>query len=103
MSKAKSFQHGALPCLGIIAFLAFGVSQIYAGFIGINHPLGSGWAWGVLACLIIRLPIPLVIGSYFGARDVWYWHWLGALAFAAPGLVFQFLALTGSMLSKKQD
>jgi len=74
---------------GVIAFLLIGIIQIYAGYLGIEYHLGSGWAIGVvLATLFLRLPIFLTIGTFFGALDVWGWPWYGAAAFAMPGLLF---------------
>ena len=42
---------------------------------------------------------PLTIGTFFGALDVWGWPWYGALAFAAPGLLFIGPALVTSAIS----
>ena len=50
---------------GVIAFLLIGIIQIYAGYLGIEYHLGSGWAIGVvLATLFLRLPIFLTIGTF---------------------------------------
>jgi Na+-transporting NADH:ubiquinone oxidoreductase subunit NqrB len=87
-------------CLFMIAFLAYGLVQIYAGYIGIDYHWGSGWAIGALvACLIFRFSLPITIGSFFAARDVWDWHWSLALLFAAPGLAFMALMIPGAIAS----
>ena len=72
-----------------LIFLAVGAVQIYGGFVGIEYHFGAGWAWGAIAVgFVFRLMLPLTIGTFFGALDVWGWPWYGALAIAAPGLLF---------------
>tara|TARA_B100001964_G_C14026647_1_gene506342 strand:+ start:232 stop:531 length:300 start_codon:yes stop_codon:yes gene_type:complete len=84
----------ALGVLGGILFLIIGAIQIYAGFIGIEYHLGEVWAWGAIAlAFVVRIILPLTIGTFFAAMDVWGWPWYGALAFAAPGLLFVLPAL----------
>jgi len=84
----------------MIVILVYGLVQIWAGFIGIDHHLGSGWAWAAIAVFFIfQFTLPVTIGSFFGAMDVWGWHWAGALAFAAPGLAFMLLMIPGSLAS----
>ncbi len=38
--------------------------------------------------LVFRFTLPITIGAFFGAMDVWSWHWGLAALFAAPGLAF---------------
>lgn len=77
--------------LGVIAFClftAFSITQIYAGFLGIEYHWGKGWAIGaIIAAFVLRIFFPITIGAFFGARDVWEWDWPYALAFAIPGLL----------------
>ena len=81
--------NAVLGIAGFLAFLAFGISQLVAGFVGIEHGIGAGWAWGALiAALMFRFTLPITIGSFFGAMNVWGWHWALAALFAAPGLAF---------------
>ena len=90
----------AFGVLGGILFLIVGIVQIYVGFIGIEYPLGSGFAFGALFIgFFFRIMFPLTIGTFFGALDVWGWPWYGALAFAAPGLLFIVPALVTSAIS----
>ena len=42
--------------------------------------------------------LPLTIGTFFGALDVWGWPWYGALLFAAPGLLFTLPGAVGLAL-----
>lgn len=105
MTTPKIENLGALlGCLGAILFICYGLAQIVAGFAGIQHHLGTGWAIGIIvASLILRFSLPITIGAFFGALNVWHWHWLGAALFAAPGLLFLALLLPGafSYLSEK--
>jgi hypothetical protein len=87
-------------CAFMIVIMGYGLAQIWAGFIGIDHHLGSGWAWAAVAgSFILRFTLPITVGSFFGAMDVWGWHWAGALAFAAPGLAFMLLMIPGALAS----
>ena len=73
----------------IIGFLVLGIIQLYAGAVGITYYWGAGWAGVVIfLCLMFRVSLPLTIGSFYCALNVWGWHWLYSLLFAAPGLVF---------------
>ena len=82
--------------LGVVIFLIVGLVQIYAGYLGIEYHLGSGWAIGaVIASLFFQFPIILTVGTFFGALDVWGWPWYGALVFAMPGLLFALPGVVG--------
>ena len=90
----------AFGVLGGILFLVVGIVQIYVGFIGIEYHLGSGFAFGALFIgFFFRIMFPLTIGTFFGALDVWGWPWYGALALAAPGLLFIVPALVTGAIS----
>jgi hypothetical protein len=83
----------------MIAFLLFGIMQIVAGFIGIEYHWGAGWAWGlIIVSMLTRATILITIAAFFGAKDVWEWHWFMALIFAAPGIVFMVAAYVPSIL-----
>ena len=91
---------GKMGCAFIIGMLIYGIAQISAGYIGIDHHLGSSWAIGaVIAALLFRFSLPITIGSFFGAMNVWGWPWYGALIFAAPGLAFMALMIPGALTS----
>lgn len=76
---------------GFVAFfavLAYSGAQLFAGFVGIEDGLGMLWAWvALVAALIFRFTLPITVGSFFGAMNVWGWHWAAAALFAAPGLL----------------
>ena len=90
----------AFGVLGGILFLIVGIIQIFVGYIGIEHHLGGGFAIGALVLgFVFRIMFPLTIGTFFGALDVWGWPWYGALALAAPGLLFIVPALVTAAIS----
>jgi len=90
----------AFGALGGILFLLVGIVQIFVGYIGIEHHLGGGFAIGALVLgFVFRIMFPLTIGTFFGALDVWGWPWYGALALAAPGLLFIVPALVTAAIS----
>ena len=89
--------------LGIIAFILFmavSIVQIYAGFIGIEYHLGVIWAYASIAvAIVLRIMLPLTVGTFFGAMDVWGWEWHWAALLAAPGLLFIVPATITSVMS----
>ena len=98
-----------LLIIAFLGFVGYGLTQIYAGFLGIDFHLGKVWAIGaIILAFLFRFTLPLTIGSFFGAMNVWGWHWAGALLFAAPGLIFmglmvpEILATTFAWVFKKQ-
>ena len=77
-----------MQVLAVLLFFGFGILQIVAGFLGIEYHLGTIWAAiAVGVAFGLRFTLPLTIGSFFGAMDVWGWHWIFAALFAAPGLI----------------
>jgi len=86
---------------GSIVFIFFlvGIVQICAGYIGIEHSFGGGWATAaVIASLVFRFGLPLTIGTFICANDVWGWHWFWALAFTMPGILFMIPAFIATSL-----
>jgi hypothetical protein len=74
--------------LGCLAVLSLVLAQLAAGIVGIEHHLG--WFAGAFAFFLFfffRFTLPITIGSFFGAKDVWGWEWYWALALASPTLV----------------
>ena len=86
-----------------ILFLGFALAQFYVGFEGIYFHLGPYFAWAaVIGCFVSRFMLPITIGVFFGAKDVFHWHWAWALIFAAPGLLFLVPGIIASILSALQ-
>lgn len=81
-----------------LLFLGYGVLQLGAGWAGIENSFG--WGWGVaaaLAAIFFRFTLPVVVGAFLCAKNLWHWHWFFALLFAAPGLLFMVPAFFGSL------
>jgi hypothetical protein len=79
----------ALPVAWAVGGLIYGAAQILAAFAGIEHHWGPVWGVALIALsLFLRFPLPITFGAFFGAKDVWDWHWAFAAFFAAPGLLF---------------
>lgn len=95
---------GIAGFLGVILFFGFGIAQIVAGYQGIDYHFGAIWASiAIVVIFFFRFTLPITIGAFFGAMDVWDWHWAFAALFAAPGLLVAIpamLALVTEQLSK---
>ncbi|WP_426991790.1 hypothetical protein [Methylomonas sp. CM2] len=59
---------------------------------------GAGGAAAV-AAIFFRFTIPIVLGAFLFAKNIWDWHWFFALLFAAPGLLFMVPAFFASLVS----
>ncbi|CAM4092108.1 hypothetical protein BOTU111921_11320 [Bordetella tumbae] len=93
-----------VPLIGFLAFTAYGIAQLVAGYIGIEYHLGVGWAWAALTVgLVFRFTLPVTIGAFFGAMDVWHWHWVMALVFAAPGLALIVPGVIAAVIGSFRD
>jgi len=73
---------------GVILMLGIGLAQIVIGYIGIEYHFGSGWAIGaVVLALMFRFSLPLTVGTFFGAMDVFGFSFIVALLITLPGLL----------------
>jgi hypothetical protein len=89
-----------MPVLGFVAVLVFGLAQFAAGYAGIAYHFGTGWAIAALVVgVFFRFTLPITIGAFFGAMDVWGWHWALAALFAVPGLIFVVPGVIASVVS----
>jgi len=78
-----------MQVIGFILFIVYGMAQIVAGYVGIDFHFGAVWAGvAIFAAFMFRFTLPITVGAFFGAMDVWHWHWALAALFAAPGLAF---------------
>lgn len=91
---------GSFGVFGAIAFFLVGIAQLFAGYAGISHELGTFWAIAAaIVAFVFRFTLPLTIGSFFGAMNVWGWHWFASALFALPGLAFVIPGVIASMIS----
>ena len=96
----KDFLSSSLGCVFATVFLGFGLFQIGAGWAGIEY--NWGWGWGLAACIaavMFRFTLPIVVGCYICAHNIWDWHWFPSLLFAAPGLMFMIPNLFAQMVA----
>lgn len=72
---------------GFLLFIGYGIVQMFAGYIGIDYHFGALWAGvAIVAALMFRFTLPITIGAFFCAINIWHWHWALATLFVAPGL-----------------
>jgi MFS family permease len=87
-------------CLFMAVVALFALAQLLAGYTGIQHHLGTVAALiALFLAFYARFTLPLTVGAFFGAWNVWGWHWFWALVFAAPGVVFVVLMFPGVLLA----
>lgn len=88
--------------LGIAMFLlmgAYALAMLVAAWMGIDYYWGPFAAGAILfACFLLRLSLPGTVFAFLGALNVWDWPWYGALVFAAPGLAFMAIGVTGQLI-----
>lgn len=86
---------------GCIAFLLFGLLQTYAGAVGLADSFGTTWAGvGLVAIFVFRFSLPITVGAFLCAKNVWEWHWFLAVLFAAPGLVLAIPGVIGRLIER---
>lgn len=89
-----------MAMLGFLAVVVLGLAQLVAGYAGIAEHLGTVWAiCALVASLLFRFTLPITIGAFFGAMDVWGLHWSLAALFAVPGLIFLIPGIITSILA----
>lgn len=90
-----------MQIIGFILLLAIAIAQFIAAWAGIELHLGPLWAGiAILVAFIFRITLPISIGAFFGATDVWGWHWLPALIFVLPGLLFVIPSVAASIIDR---
>ena len=68
--------------------LVVGIAQMVIGYLGIEYHFGSGWAMGaIVLALVFRFSLPLTVGTFFGAMDVFGFSFIVALIITLPGLL----------------
>jgi hypothetical protein len=78
MSNILTFLAGGI---GLILMLGIGLAQMVIGYIGIEYHFGAGWAIGaVVLALMFRFSLPLTVGTFFGAMDVFGFSFIVAFA-----------------------
>jgi len=81
--------------LGVIGYgamfffvIAVGLVQLVAAWFGWADLIGWGWTILLLGFVfMMRFTLLMTIGAFLCALNVWDWHWVFALLFAAPGLI----------------
>jgi len=90
----------AFGIFGFLIFVGVAIVQTVVGYIGIEYHFGTFVAIIVIIlAFVFRLMLPLTIGTFLGAMNVWGWPWYGALALASPGLLFAIPTLITSVVS----
>lgn len=89
---------GALGVALVIAVIGFGLFQLVAGFAGIEHEFGRGWAWAALIAFFFRFSLPMVYGTFVAMTDLWHLHWFWALLIAAPGLALMIPGIVAAVI-----
>lgn len=89
-----------MAVFGFLEIVALGIAQLITGCSGVKEHLGAVWAIGCfVASLLFRFTLPITIGAFFGAMDVWGLHWSLVALFAVPGLIFLIPGIITSVLA----
>ncbi len=78
-----------MQALGVIIFFSYGILQFWLGFVGLEDSFGIFWAIAsIVIALTLRITLPLTVGTFLAAVEVFdYQLWVGILV-AAPGILF---------------
>jgi len=88
-NKVGNFGAGLIGIVFFLGLIIYCIAYLRAGYQGIELYWGQWWAAGfVFAALLFRFTIPITIGAFFCATEIWGWNWFTAVFFAAPGLIF---------------
>ena len=95
MSKTNDFVKVGIGILfGLFVVVAI-CYYIAIGLNGIEYRFGKIYMYiALILCLVLRFFLPISIGIFFCALDLWHWHWIFALLLAAPGFVLVIPGLT---------
>lgn len=90
---------------GMLLMLAVGLIQVIATWFGWADLVGWGWTIPLLfVSFLMRFMLPITIGTFLCALNVWDWHWVFAALFAAPGLIMMvpgvLLGMIGALRGK---
>jgi len=93
---------GLISVLGAIVFIGYGIMQIYAGYLGIEE------YWGMVAAIAVifissmmRITIPILVGGFLCATELWGWHWIWAVIFVMPGILFMVPSLLTTVFARR--
>lgn len=89
---------------GFVIFTALGIAQLVAGYLGIELYFSNIATFFIIfLSIILRFTLPITIGAFFGAMNVWGWHWIFAGLFAVPGLLFMIPGALAGIFYLKKD
>lgn len=87
VGKLSDSASGVLGTTVVVGMFALAIFMFAVGWAGIEHEFGKVWGWVAAGlALVLRFTLPLTVGVFYCARDIWGWHWAAALLLAAPGL-----------------
>ncbi len=93
-----------MQLVGCLLFAIYGVAQVAAAYAGFDFYVGGFLAALIIAaCFWFRFTLPLTVAAFLGAMDVWEWHWLLALIFAAPGLLLIVPSVLSSLIDQARS
>lgn len=98
-SKFSDVFSGAIGLAFAAVVIGFSIFTLGAGWAGLEHAFGGWWGIaGVVLALVFRFTLPISVGVFFCARDIWHWHWAFSLLLAAPGLLLMIPGLVRSII-----
>ena len=99
-NKLGNLGAGLFGIIFFIGLIIYGIAYLRAGYQGIELYWGQWWASGfIVLAILFRFTIPITVGAFFCATEIWGWNWFGAGFFAAPGLIFILPSVVASAIS----
>lgn len=102
--KILSLVKGPGQAVWFVLIIIYGIVMLGAGWAGIDDAAGSLWGFlAFFAAIIFRFTLPITIGAFMAAINLWEWHWFFALIFVAPGLLFMVPGLLVALIMTYQE
>jgi len=99
-NKVGNFGAGLIGLVFFLGLIIYCIAYLRAGYQGIELYWGQWWASGfVVLAILFRFTIPITIGAFLCATEIWRWNWIEAGFFAAPGLIFILPSVVASVIS----
>ncbi len=81
-------------------FCLLGLAMFAVAWTGLTSEISWQWAAGVIiASFVVRLYLPIAVGAFLFAHNIWGWPLPESVLFALPWLIFLSPSIAASVFS----